>query len=91
MLKGMSRRPLLSINSITHGTALHKDDRMVAVLSCDRGGQPRDKLRLRLTCNQLKALGRYMVAFVYNEVPIVADQIIDYTVSYQALDHRHIQ
>ena len=32
-----------------------------------------------------------MVAFIYNEVPIVADQIIDYAVSDQALDHRHIQ
>ena len=58
MLKGMSRRPLSGINPITHGAALHKDDRMVAILPCDRRGQTRDELRLGLTCNQLKALGR---------------------------------
>src|ERR1700746_2643579 len=51
MLKGMSRRPLPGINPITPGTALHKDDRMVAILPCHRRGQTRDELRLGLTCN----------------------------------------
>jgi len=54
----MRRRPLLGINPITHGTALHKDDRMVAILPCDCGGQTRDELRLSLTRNQFEALGR---------------------------------
>src|SRR5262249_18545386 len=58
MSKGMSRRPLLGINPITHGATLHKDDWMMAILSRDRRGQACDELRLGLTCNQLKALGR---------------------------------
>src|SRR5689334_19976865 len=91
MLEGVSRHPLLGIGPKTHRTALHKDDRMVAILPHDRCRQTRDELRLGLARNLLKTLGGEMVAFIYNEVPIVADQVIDYAVSDQALGHPHIQ
>ena len=64
---------------------------MVAILARDRRRQARDELRLSLAGNLLEALGGEMVAFVHNQMSIVAHEIIDDAVSDHALNHRHIQ
>ena len=58
---------------MTHGTALHEDDRMVAVLARDGGGQPRDESRLRPTDDLLEALGGQMMAFIHDEMTVFSD------------------
>ena len=59
---------------MAHGAALHEDDRMVAVLARDGGGQPRDESRLRPADDLLEALGGQMVAFVHDEMAVFATQ-----------------
>ena len=91
MLKRMRRRPLLALHPIAHGTTLHKDDRVVAILPCDGRGEPRDELCRGLTRHLFKTLGGEMVAFIDNQVPIIAHQILNHAFSDQALNCRHIQ
>src|SRR5208282_5009789 len=91
MLKRMSRRTLLVVHPIPHGTTLHEDDRVVAILPCDGRGKTRDELCLGLTRHLFKTLGGEMMAFVDNQVPVIAHQIINHAFADQALNYRHIQ
>src|SRR6266568_6248173 len=91
MLKGMSCNTMPGTDPITHGAALHEDDRVVTILPGDRRRQARDELRLGLTRHLLKALGREMVTLVHDQVPVIAREIINQTLSDHALYHRYIK
>ena len=77
----------LGIDTIAHWAALHEDDRMVAILARDGGGEPQHISCLRATRDELETDGRKMVALVDNQVAIIADQIID-VMSVDAADAR---
>ncbi len=53
-----------SVNAVSHGTALHKDDGMVPVLASDGRRQAEDISGLRAPRHQLKARGREVMALV---------------------------
>ena len=53
--------------------------------------RPGDEFRLRPADNLLEALGGQMVAFVHNEMAVIAHAILDDALADQALDDRDIQ
>lgn len=59
---------------------------MVAVLACDGGRQAEHITGLGAARDQLEANGRQMMALVDDQVPVVANQIVDITVPDKALD-----
>ena len=86
MLKRMCRRPLLVIHPIAHGTTLHKDDRVVAILACDGRRQPHNESRFSAARDLFETLRRHVVALVYDEVPIFPDAIIHNSLPDEALN-----
>src|SRR5215472_76753 len=91
MLEGLSCDTMPDADPVSYVTTLHENDRMLAILPGDSRRQTRHELRLSLAGNLLKALGREMVAFSHNEVPIIAHEIVDETASDHALYHCHIK
>jgi hypothetical protein len=71
---------------IAHGSALHKDDRMVAILARDGGGEPQHIPRLRPTRDELETYGGEMVALVDDQATVIANEIVDLAVAHEALD-----
>ena len=61
-------------------TALHEDDRMVAVLSCDRCRQSHDESCLGLACHLLETVRRQVMALVDDDMTVLG-----YAVSHDAL------
>ena len=79
------------IDPMTNRSALHEDDRMVAIFAGDGRGQARDELRLRPADDLLETLSGQVVAFVDDEMSVVSDQVTHDVLSHQALDDRHVQ
>ena len=74
-----------------HRPALHEDDRMMAVLASDRGGQSQDESRLGPADDLLEAAGREMVALVDDEMTVLRHAILDDALAHQALNDGHVQ
>ena len=78
----------LGIDPKSDRAALHEDDEVVSVLAGDRCRQSEDVASLRASCrrhasgmgDEFKAYGGQMVAFVHNQVPVVADEIAHHAV-----------
>ena len=66
-------------------TALHEDDRMVAVPARDRRREPEHVFRLRAAGDGLEADGGDMVALVDHEMPVVGDDVVHLALAHQAL------
>ena len=73
VLERTGGRLRLGIDAMTHRAALHEDDRMVAVLAGDGGGQARDESGLRPADDLLEALGGQMVALIHDQMSVVSD------------------
>ena len=91
VLKGAGSGLRFRIDAMTHGSALHEDDRMVAVLACDGGGQPRDKLRLCTANYLLEAVGRQMMALIHDKVTVFRHLIADVALTHQTLNDGDVQ
>jgi len=78
------------VNSEANGSALHKNNWMMAVFTGDRRRQPKNKARLSSSGDQFEADGRQVVALINDEMPVVADDVVNFTLSHQALDEGHI-
>ena len=74
----------------TYGSALHKNNWMMAVFAGDRRRQPKNIPRLSPPGDQFKADGRQVVAFINNELPVIANNVVNFSFSYQTLDEGHI-
>ena len=81
----------LGVDPMTNRSALHEDDRMVPVFASDRGGQARDELCLCLADDLLETVRGQVVAFVHDEMSVIADQIIHDSLARQALNERHVE
>ena len=76
----------LGINPIANRPALHEDDRMMAVLACDSCGQSEHVASVAAARDQFKAHGGQVVAFIDDEVAIIADNVIHFTIAHKALN-----
>jgi hypothetical protein len=69
---------------------MHKDDRVVPILSRDRRRQSCDKPRFGTARDLFEALRRQVVALVHDEVSIFSNAIIYNSLSDEALDERDV-
>ena len=85
----LGRLPLC-INAEPHRAALHEDDRMVPVFAADGCRQAEDAFRLAAPGHRLKTDRRQMVAFVDDQMAILANDVIDLALARQTLNDRYI-
>ena len=74
-----------------HRTALHEDDRMMAVLARDRCRQSRDESRFGPPDDLFEAVRRQMVALIDDHMAVLGDAIVDDTLPDQALNDADIE
>ena len=55
---------MAGINAMTNRTALHENDRMMAVLPCDGGRQSEDEFGFGFPGHGLEANGRQVMTFI---------------------------
>jgi hypothetical protein len=79
------------IDAMPNWAALHEDDRMVAILSRDSGGEAKNELRLRTSDNLFEAMRGEMMAFVNDQMPVLRDAIIDNAFAYETLNHSNVE
>jgi hypothetical protein len=70
--------------------ALHEDDGVMTILAGDRRRQPGNEPCLSAPCDLLEALRGQMVTLIDDEMSILADSIVDDSLTNQALNKRHI-
>jgi hypothetical protein len=63
------------VDAMPHRATLHEDDRMMAILPCNRRRQSRDELRFRTPDDLFKAVRRQMVALIDDHMTIVSGRI----------------
>lgn len=76
---------------MSDGTALHEDDRVMAILPRHGRGQANHELSLRPTNHLLKAVRRQVVAFIDDDLPILADAVINDPLADEALNDGHVE
>ena len=64
--KWARRSLLLSIDTISHRAALHEDDRMMAIFSGHRGGQPGDEPGFGAAGHHFEAVRRQVMALIHH-------------------------
>src|SRR5439155_24785660 len=72
-------------------TALHEDNRVMTVLASHGGGQAHHEFRPGPPRHQFKAAGGKMMAFIDDQMPVIADAIIHHSFANHALNECHIQ
>ena len=91
MVEGTCRRLRSGVYPVTHGTALHEDDGMVAVLASDSCRQSQDESRLCLTRHLLKAVGRQVVALVDDQMAVLSHAIVNDALPDQTLNDGDVE
>ena len=91
VLEGASCCLRTGAHAMADGTALHEDDWMMTILTCDRGGQPEHETRLCLPGHLLEAVRRDVVAFVDDEMAVVAHAIIHDALANHALNQGDVE
>ena len=85
-LDTMMERPFGSfvsrVDPKPNGSALHENNWMMAVFAGDRRRQPKNKARLSPPSDQFEADGRQVVALIDDELPIVADEVVNFAFSH---------
>jgi hypothetical protein len=66
---------------------LHEDDGVVPILPSDRGGQPENELGFGASGDALEADCGQMMTFIDDEMPVLGDEVVDFAIPNQALDH----
>ena len=70
---------------------LHVDDRVMTVLASHGGGQAHHEFRPGPPRHQFKAAGGKMMAFIDDQMPVIADANIHHSFANHALNECHIQ
>lgn len=78
------------IDAESHRAALHEDDRVMPVLAGYGRRQAEDVFRLAAPGHRLEADRRQMVAFVDDQMAVLADDVIDLALAGQTLDDRNV-
>jgi len=86
MLEGARRRLCAGIYLMSNRTALHEDDRMMAILACDGCRQAKDESGLGLSCNLFETVRRQMVTFVDDHLAVVGDEVSDHALAHETLN-----
>jgi septum formation topological specificity factor MinE len=86
VLEGTRRGLCASVYLMPNWTALHEDDRMVAVLACDCCRQSNDESGLGLAYHLLETMRRQVMALVDNHMAILRNAVIDDAFSDQTLN-----
>src|SRR5207302_1578026 len=81
----------LRADTMSHRAALHEDDRMMPILASDRCRQSRDKLSLRAPDDLFEAVGRQMMALVYDQMAIFANAVFDDAFAHETLNESNIE
>src|SRR5204862_5542169 len=76
---------LFGIDAIPHRTALHKDNRVMAILSRHGCGQAGNELSSGLPNYKLKAVGGKVMTLIDNYMPIIRNTVIDDSFADQTL------
>ena len=71
-------------------SALHEDDRVMAVLPRNGRRQPQNETSLRASDDLFEAVRRYVVAFVDDDVSVISHAIVNGTFTDEALNHGDI-
>ena len=79
------------IHPVTHRAALHKNYRLVSIFARHSRRQTSYIFGLGLAHHLFKADRRNVVAFVNNQVTVIANQVTDNPFLAQALDHGYIE
>src|SRR5262245_53317174 len=87
MFKGPQRRLTFRVDTMPDRTALHEDNRLVAVLPRDGRRQAEDESRLGAPGDLLEAMRREVVAFVDDQMTVIADTVVDHAFADQTLNH----
>src|SRR5215469_11780346 len=90
VLERPQRRLRFRVHPVTHRAALHKDDRVVPILSRDRRRQPCDEPTVGTARDLFEALRRHVMALIYDEVSIFSDTIIYNPLPDDALNERDV-
>ena len=91
VLEGPRGRLRPCVHPMAYGTTLHEDDRMVTVLPRDRRGQTSDESSLCAADDLFEAVGRQVVAFIDDHLPIVTDAVIDDTIADKTLNDSDVE
>ena len=75
-----------SIYLMSNRTALHEDDRMVAVLACDGCRQANDESGFGLAYHLLETVRRQMMALIDDHVAVIGDEVIDHALADETLN-----
>ena len=78
-----------SVDPKTNGSALHENNWMMAVFAGDRRRQPKNKARLSPPV-PVQNLTRTVGGTIYDEMPVIANDVVNFSFSHQALDEGHI-
>jgi hypothetical protein len=85
-----ARRDITGTQIKSDRTALHEDDRVMAVLSSWSRRQPDHVLGLNLVHDLFKADCRKMVALVHDQMPVLGNEILDFSFPLQTLYQANI-
>src|SRR6266849_1549968 len=89
--KGTLRRLALGIDDKANRAELHLGNRMMAIAALWRSRQADDVTGFRLGKHAFEGGGREMVALIDDHLTVVRDDIFDFFLPDEALDHCHIQ
>src|SRR5581483_939674 len=90
MVERPRRCLLLGVDPNANWTALEGDDRVVTVLPHRRGSQTDDESRPCLGDNLLEVEGGNVVTLVYDDLPIVRDEVVHFSSAAQTLQESDI-
>jgi hypothetical protein len=90
VLKRRTFGSLTSAQVESDRSALHEDNRMMAVLASRRRGQANDKLRLDLPHHLFETEGGQVMALVGNHLPVLGNTVLYFTFTVKALKQGHV-
>ena len=68
---------LFRIHAMPHRAALHEDNRVMPVFACKSGGQAGHESRFGPARDQFEAQSGHVMTFIYYQVAVLCDSIID--------------
>jgi hypothetical protein len=74
-----------------HGTALHEDDWMMAILTSNSRGQTQNESRLRPTDDLFEAAGRQVMTLIDDHLPVISHTVVHDIFADEALNDCHIE
>jgi hypothetical protein len=79
------------IDAMPNWATLHEDDRMVAILSRDSGGEAKNELRLRTSDKPVRSYARRDDGIRQRSNAVLRDAIINNAFAYETLNHSNVR